>query len=145
MKFFERDFRNYIWAILCVRYRLNIQKGMSSWQLNICLRPKMILLITASIFALLFSFCFWLYWVLTVVWGPSLVVAPRASLQLQRSSSVVVTCRLSCPMACGILAAWPGIRSTSSTLKGGFLTTEEEEPPRQFPGPQLSTSKIVWN
>ena len=33
-----------------------------------------------------------------------------------------VTCRLSCPTACGILVPQPGIKPESPALEGGFLT-----------------------
>lgn len=36
--------------------------------------------------------------------------------------SVVLAHGLSCPMACGVFALWPGIKLTSSALEGGFLT-----------------------
>ena len=37
--------------------------------------------------------------------------------------SVVVACRLSCFMTCGILLPQPGIEPTFPALQGGFLTT----------------------
>ena len=37
--------------------------------------------------------------------------------------SVVAVCRLSCPVACGILVPGPGIESASPALEGGFSTT----------------------
>ena len=37
--------------------------------------------------------------------------------------SVVLACRLSCPMACGILVPRRGIQPVSPALAGGFLTT----------------------
>ena len=43
---------------------------------------------------------------------------------LQRTqASVIVALSLSCSAACGILVPWPGIKSTSPALQGGFLTT----------------------
>ena len=35
-----------------------------------------------------------------------------------------MACGLRCPVACGILVPWPGIKPASPTLHGGFLTTE---------------------
>ena len=40
-------------------------------------------------------------------------------------------CGLSCPAACGVLVAWPGIEPTSPTLEGGFLTTGPPAKPLQ--------------
>ena len=42
-----------------------------------------------------------------------------------RLDFVVVVCRLSYTIACGILFSWPGIEPASSTLQGKFLTTRE--------------------
>ena len=35
----------------------------------------------------------------------------------------VVACGLTCPMACGMLVSWPGIKPMSPALGGRFLTT----------------------
>ena len=42
---------------------------------------------------------------------------------LKCSDSVTVSCRPTCPMACGILVPWPGIRPASPALEGRFPTT----------------------
>ena len=42
---------------------------------------------------------------------------------LECAGSVVAACRLSCPVACGILVPRPGIKPMSPALEGGFLTT----------------------
>ena len=42
---------------------------------------------------------------------------------LERAGSVVVVCRLSCPVACGISVSWSRIESASPALEGGFFTT----------------------
>ena len=58
-------------------------------------------------------------------WAPGRmgsVVCSTWALSLRRASSVVVACRLSCPVACGILVPQPGIEPTSSALEGGFFT-----------------------
>ena len=39
---------------------------------------------------------------------------------------------LSCPRACGILVAWPGMEPTSSALKGRFLTTGPQGKSQSF-------------
>ena len=44
-------------------------------------------------------------------------------LLLSHADSLVVVCRLSRPIACGILVPWPGIEPASSALQVGFLTT----------------------
>ena len=41
----------------------------------------------------------------------------------EHGGSVVEARGLSCPMACGILFPWPGIKPKSPALEGGFLTT----------------------
>ena len=41
---------------------------------------------------------------------------------LEHVGSVVSVRGLSCPMAVGILVPWPGIKTTSRTLEGGFST-----------------------
>ena len=85
------------------------------------------------------SWCFylfiWLRWVLAAARGllsscgvqapgcVGSVVCGTQALQLRRSSSVVVACRLSCPAASGILVPQPGIKPTSSALEGRFFTT----------------------
>ena len=38
-------------------------------------------------------------------------------------ASLVMESRLHCPETCGILVPGPGIKPTSPSLKGGFLTT----------------------
>ena len=40
----------------------------------------------------------------------------------EHAGSAVAACRLSCPVACGILVPWPGIKPTSPILEGRFLT-----------------------
>ena len=52
----------------------------------------------------------------------SLVVTYRFK---STQTSAVRVHRLRCPMACGILVPWPGIKPISPELRGGFLTTEE--------------------
>ena len=42
---------------------------------------------------------------------------------LEHEGSVVVACKLSCPVACGILVPGPGIEPVSPALEGRFLTT----------------------
>ena len=49
-------------------------------------------------------------------------------LSLWRVGSVVVVCRLSCSIACGIFVPLPGFEPISPTLQGRFLTTG---PPRK--------------
>ena len=44
-------------------------------------------------------------------------------LSLWCSGSLVVACRLNCPVARGILVPWPGIELVSLALQDGFLTT----------------------
>ena len=39
------------------------------------------------------------------------------------AGSVLVACRLSCSVACGILVPWPGIEPAYAALQGGFLIT----------------------
>ena len=52
-------------------------------------------------------------------------------LLLRRSGfSLIVARRLSCPAACGILVAQPGLEPASPALEGGFLTTA---PPGESP------------
>ena len=46
---------------------------------------------------------------------------------LRHLGSLVVEFRLSCPAACGILVLWPGIKSVSAALEGGFSTTGPQE------------------
>ena len=52
------------------------------------------------------------------------------------SGSVAATRRLSCPVACGILVPWPGIKPVSPALEGRFLTTGP-------PGKSLPSSSPV--
>ena len=44
-------------------------------------------------------------------------------------NSVVAACRLSCPVACGILVPWPGIKPVSAALESRFLTTDHHRSP----------------
>ena len=65
------------------------------------------------------------------VWAPehagSIVVAHGLSScgtwALECTDSVDLACRLSCPVACGILVPQPGIKPMSPALEGGFLIT----------------------
>ena len=52
------------------------------------------------------------------------------ALHCSAQTSLVVVCRLSCPLACAILVPQPGIKPTSPALEGGFLTTRS---PRKSP------------
>ena len=45
-----------------------------------------------------------------------------ASLYLKCMGLVIVEHRLSCPVACGILVPWPGIKTASPALEDIFLT-----------------------
>ena len=56
------------------------------------------------------------YWV-------SLFVLAVLGLRGGTSASLVADHGLRCPMVCGKLVPWPGIKSTSPSLKGGFLNT----------------------
>ena len=51
------------------------------------------------------------------------VVCGTWAFSLRHMSSVVVACRLSCPVACGILVPQSGIEPTSPALEWGFFTT----------------------
>ena len=46
--------------------------------------------------------------------------------------SLAVACRLGCPVACGILVPWPGIKPTSPALEGRFLITGHRGSPSLF-------------
>ena len=51
------------------------------------------------------------------------VVRGTQVLLSRHASSVVVAHGLSCPVTCGILVHWPGIKPVSPALEGGFFTT----------------------
>ena len=55
--------------------------------------------------------------------APGHVGSVVVALELSCASSVVVVCGLSRPVACGILVPWPGIKSVSPALEGGFFIT----------------------
>ena len=80
-----------------------------------------------------FLFIFWLHRVLVAARGifccgaQALHCSVRASLQLQRTGSVVVARGLSCPAACGILVPRPGMEPVSPALQDGFSTTGPPE------------------
>ena len=59
---------------------------------------------------------------LVVVWCVHFRVQGQTE-SLQRSGSLAVAPGLSCPIACGILVPWPGIKPVFPALKGRFLTT----------------------
>ena len=54
---------------------------------------------------------------------PDLHLGMRLSLWMRCEGSVLATHGLSCPVACGILDPWPGIKPIPPTLEGTFLTT----------------------
>ena len=54
-------------------------------------------------------------------------------------ASVVMSYRLSCPTASGILVPRPGIRPESPALAGGFLTTG---PPRKSPSKEIEAKSL---
>ena len=58
------------------------------------------------------------------------VLAVAQSLELRPKGSILAVLGLSCPIAWGILVPRPQIKTTSSTLQGGFLTTK---PPGKSP------------
>ena len=76
---------------------------------------------------------FWLGWVpveacrLFIAVGR--VFSSYGALAAEYGGPVLVTCRLSCPAAGGILVPWPGIQYVSPVLDGGFLTSR---PPRKW-------------
>ena len=49
----------------------------------------------------------------------------------EHASSIAVSCRLSCPVACGILVPHPGIEPACPALEGGFLTIEPQGSPSE--------------
>ena len=51
--------------------------------------------------------------------GAGVVLGPHCGTQ----ASLIVACRLSCPMACGILVSWPEFKPVSPVLAGRFLIT----------------------
>ena len=57
------------------------------------------------------------------------------------AGSVAVARGLSCPMACGILVARPGIEPASPVLEGGFFTTG---PPGKSQRGYFFTHKIFF-
>ena len=72
---------------------------------------------------------FWLHWVLVSAFGIFCCSTQVSSLfsvgalTPEYMGPVVVTHRLSCPIARGLLVPQPGIEPTSPALEGGFLTT----------------------
>ena len=52
-----------------------------------------------------------------------ILVVARGALFLWREGSLAVVCRLSCPLAHGLLVSQPWIKPASPALEGRFLTT----------------------
>ena len=99
------------------------------------MKKKSIVYLLTYLFAF-FIFLFWLCWVFFAAWGLFAVVCKISPVAAQARGvsccgaraleyvgSVVSACKLSCPMACGILIPPLEIELASPALEGGFLTT----------------------
>ena len=106
---------------------------LSYWSLDLRhWAPYSWILTTPSFYFLFFLFT-WLHEVLVAACrilvmscGSCLAahgLSGRGAQAPKHTGSVVMACRLSCSVACGVLVSWPGIEPKPSALQGGFLTT----------------------
>ena len=72
---------------------------------------------------LLFSFFFNLYLIASGLSVACRLLSSCSVRAPEPSGLVAAARRLSCPVACGILVPWPGIKPVSPALEGRFLTT----------------------